>query len=140
MWKTKSSSHKHCLFGLLFSSNAKKIHTDRSILPIFLLCLKRNVSQTLKIRSFKKSFPSVYIMDTTCFDEYLLFRVITRRHSFLYKLVVTQRLCVTAILLRSLKQVFWKKSVFYIHYLNNNITVLLIPQRSRIKLLLLKCS
>ena len=57
IWKIKFSSHKHYLFGLLFSRNAKKTHTDRSILPTFLLCLKRNVSQTLKSSSFKKVFP-----------------------------------------------------------------------------------
>ena len=34
----------------------------------------------------------------------------------------------TAMLLRSLKQMFWKKSVFYICYLHNNITTLLIPK------------
>ena len=66
-------------------------------------------------------------MDTTCC---FLFRVITGRHSFLYKLIVTQKFGVTAMLLRSLKQVFWKKSVFYIHYFHNNIAMLLIPQCS----------
>ena len=30
-------------------------------------------------------------MDTTCFDEFFLFRLITRRRSFLYKLLVTQK-------------------------------------------------
>ena len=69
-------------------------------------------------------------MDTTCFDECFLFRVITGRHSFLYKLIVTQKFGVTAMLLRSLKQVFWKKSAFYIHYFHNKITMLLIPQCS----------
>ena len=83
-----------------------------------------------KVAVAKKSFPSVYIMDTTCFDECFLFRVITGRHSFLYKLIITQKFGVTAMLLRSLKQVFWKKSVFYIHYFHNNITMLLIPQCS----------
>ena len=69
-------------------------------------------------------------MDTTCFDECFLFRVITGRHSFLYKLIVTQKFGVTAMLLRSLKQVFWKKSAFCIHYFHNKITMLLIPQCS----------
>ena len=82
IWKTKFFPHKHYLFGVLFSRNAKKTHTDRSILPTFLLCLKRNILQTLKSSSFKKVFPSVYIMDTTCFDGCFLFRVITGRHSF----------------------------------------------------------
>ena len=36
---------------------------------------------------------------------------------FLYKFIVTQRLPATTMLLRSFKRVFWKKSVFYIHYL-----------------------
>ena len=44
-------------------------------------------------------------MDTTCFDECFLFRVITGRHSFLYKLIVTQKFGVTAMLLRSLKRI-----------------------------------
>ena len=35
-------------------------------------------------------------MDTTCLDECFLFRVITGRHSFLYKLIVTQKFGVTA--------------------------------------------
>ena len=97
---------------------------------LFLLCLRRNVSLTLKSSSCKTSFPSVYIIDATCFDECFLFCVITGRHSFLYKLIVTQKFGVTAMLLCSLKQVFWKKSVFYIHYFHNNITMLLIPQCS----------
>ena len=33
-----------------------------------------------------------------------------------------------AMLLRSLQQVFWKKSVSYIRNLHNNITMLLIPK------------
>ena len=45
-------------------------------------------------------------MDTTSFDECFLFRVITGIHSFLYKRIVTQKFGVTAMLLRSLKQVF----------------------------------
>ena len=47
---------------------------------------------------------------------------------FLYKFLVTLRFGATALLLRSEKQVFWEKSAFYIHYLQNNITMLLIPK------------
>ena len=113
IWKTKFSSHKHYLFGLLFSRNAEKTHTDQSILLTFLLWLKRNASQTLKSSSCKKVFRKcVYIMDTTCFDECFYFRVIAERHYFLYKLIVTQKFGVNTMLLRSLKQAFWKKSVF----------------------------
>ena len=47
---------------------------------------------------------------------------------FLYKFIVTQRFSTIAMLLRSFTQVFWKKSAFYIRYLHNNITMLLIPK------------
>ena len=82
IWKTKFSSRKHYLFGLLFPRNAKKIHTDQSILLTFLLCLKRNVWQTLKSSSCKKVFPKCVYHGYNllrCF----LFLVITGRHSFL---------------------------------------------------------
>ena len=39
----------------------------------FLLCLKRNNSQTLKsIATTKTLFPSVYVIGTTCFDKLFL--------------------------------------------------------------------
>ena len=56
IWKTNFSFHKHYLFGLFFSRNAKKTHTDQSILLTFLLCLRRKVSITLKSSSCKKVF------------------------------------------------------------------------------------
>ena len=127
IWKSKFSSSKQYLFGLLFSRNAKETHTDQSILQIFLLSLKKNISQTFKTAAPKKSFPNAYIIDTTFFDECFLFHVIIGRHYFLYIFIVTQRFDTTAMLLRSLKQLFWKKSAIYIRYLNNNITMLLIP-------------
>ena len=89
----------------------------------FLFYLKRSV-----FKIYKKSFPSVSIIDTTCFDECFLFYVITGHSIFLKKnkFIVTQRLGATAILLRTLKQVFRKKSAFYDRYLHNNITMILI--------------
>ena len=60
----------------------------------------------LKVAAAKKLFPIVCTNDTTCFDEYVLFRVITGRYHFLYKFILTQRFDITAMLLRSLKQLF----------------------------------
>ena len=60
--------------------------------------------------------------DTICFDECFLFHVITGRHYFLYKFIITQRFGETAMLLCSLKQVFWKKPAFYIRFLLNNFS------------------
>ena len=80
----------------------------------------------LKVAAAKKYFPSVFIVGATCFDEYFSFHVITAKQYFLHIFIVTKRLGATTMLLRSFKQVFWKKSVFYIHYLHNNITMMLI--------------
>ena len=81
------TSHKQCLFGLLFAGNSKRNHTDRSILQVLLLFLKRKDSQTFKsLATFlaKTLLPSVYFIVTTCFDKCFLLYVITGRHSFLY--------------------------------------------------------
>ena len=58
----------------------------------------------------------------------ILFHVITGRQYLLQKLIVTQRFGVTAMLLRSLKQVFLKKSAFYICYLHSNFAMVLIQK------------
>ena len=63
----------------------------------------------------------MYIIDTACLDECFLFHVITGRHDLLHKFIATQRFGATAMFLTSLKQVFRKKSAFYVYYLCNNI-------------------
>ena len=48
---------------------------------------------------------------------------------FLHKFIVTKRLGATAMLLHSLKQVFWKKPTFYVLcFLHNNIAMMLMPK------------
>ena len=54
IWKTDFTSHKQYLLGLSFSRNAKKTQTGQAIPQAFLVCLKRNVSQTFKSSSCKK--------------------------------------------------------------------------------------
>ena len=102
--------YKQYFFGLLFSRNARKTDIDQSIRQAFLICPKRSVSQTFESNRCKKFFPkSVY-------HWYNLFRwgffilCDNWKQHFLHKFIVTQRLGVTALLLRSLKQVFWMKS------------------------------
>ena len=71
-----------------------------NFLPITSICLVsfslETSHKTLKVAAAKKSFPSVYVIDTTCFDEGFLFHVITGRHYFLNKFIVTQRFGETA--------------------------------------------
>ena len=50
------TSHKQYSFGLIFSGNQKKIHTDNAFVQVFLLCLKRNDSQTVKSSNCQKRF------------------------------------------------------------------------------------
>ena len=59
IWKTKFTSNKQYFSGHLFSRNAKKTHTDQSILLTFLFYLKINVSRTFKRSSCKKLFPKL---------------------------------------------------------------------------------
>ena len=68
--------------------------------------MKKTSHKPLKAAAAKKSFPGVYIIDTTCFDECFLLHGITRGHYFLYKFIVTQRFDTTTMFLRSLEQVF----------------------------------
>ena len=92
----------------------------------FYSAWKETSHKPLKVAATKKSFSKVYIsliqLASTCF----LFHVITGRHHFSHKFIVTQRFSTSPMLLRFLEQVFWKKSAFYIRYLHNNITMLLI--------------
>ena len=43
----------------------------------------------LKAPAAKMPFPSMYIIDTTCLDVCFLFHVITGRHYFLYKFIIS---------------------------------------------------
>ena len=68
---------------------------------------KETSHKLLKVAAAKMFFLSVFIIDTTCFDEcFFLLHVITGRHCFLCKFIVTLRFGETAMLVCSLKQVF----------------------------------
>ena len=81
---------------------------------VFLFCLKRNSSKILKSSDCKNLFFSVYVVGTTCFSEYFLFRVITGKNHFLWNFIITLRLFSNRHVAASLKQMLWKKSVFYV--------------------------
>ena len=97
----------------------------------FLLCLKRKASQTFESCSCKKlstkclccwySLP-LWMFFIPCDNWKVLFFIQIYRHPGVF--------CNT-MLLCSLKQVFWKKFVFYVRYLHNNITVLLIKVQTK---------
>ena len=128
MWKTKFSSHKQYLFGLPFSINAKKFHADQSTRQMFLLCLKRKVSQTFKISSCKKVFlKCVYHWHN------LLRRMFFIPCDNWKTLFFMQIFCYPEVWYNCrVAAFFWNKcferSSHFISVIHNNITMLLIPK------------
>ena len=53
---------------------------------------RETTRKTLKVAVAKTLFSSVYIIGTSCFDECFLFYVITERHYFSWKFIITLRL------------------------------------------------
>ena len=78
-------SKKQYLLSVFSYRNAKKNHTDQSILHGFLPCLKGNGSQTFNSNICKTLFLQyvcMYVVGTVCCDECFLFCVITGKHWF----------------------------------------------------------
>ena len=101
---------------------------ETNLYKFFHSVWKGTAHKPSKVTTAEYFFPSVYVIGTACFEECFLFRVIIGRHYFLYQFTITQKFSAIAMLLCSLKQVLWKKSIFYVRYLYNNITMLLIPK------------
>ena len=93
-------------FGLIFSWNPNKSHTDQYNTS-FLLSLKRNDS-TFKNSNWINFFSIVHVMVTTYLDKCFLFHVITGSYCFI-KVYWYPEVSSRAMFLRSLKQVIWKK-------------------------------
>ena len=85
-----------------------------------LPCLKRNVTQTLGSSSSKKCSVIMLLVQFASKND-ALFHVISEIHYFSRRFIVNQRSFATAMLLRSLKQMLWKVSVFM--YVISTITL-----------------
>ena len=111
---------------LVFSSRKRQIRLIqiKVYYKLFYSVWKETSHKPLKVTTAKITFPNMYIIDRTCFDLCFLFHVITGRHYFLRKFSSTQRFGAIAMLLRSLTQVFWSRSAFYVRYLQSNTSVL----------------
>ena len=111
-------------FSSLFPRNEKKICADQSILQVFLLCLKRNDSQTFKSNNCTKNVCSVCML--TFFNKCFLLHVISGRHCFLQKSNVTMRIFSITVLLLSLQQVLNEIRGF--HFFPRNNSRIVIPK------------
>ena len=111
---------------LVFSSRKRQIRLIqiKVYYKFFYSVWKETSHKPLKVTTAKITFPNMYIIDRTCFDLRFLFHVITGRHYFLRKFSSTQRFGAIAMLLRSLTQVFWSRSAFYVRYLQSNTSML----------------
>ena len=111
---------------LVFSSRKRQIRLIqiKVYYKLFYSVWKETSHKPLKVTTAKITFPNMYIIDRTCFDLRFLFHVITGRHYFLRKFSSTQRFGAIAMFMRSLTQVFWSRSAFYVRYLQSNTSVL----------------
>ena len=91
---------------LIFSSlEIERRLTEQSFLQLFLLWVKRHHSQSFKSNSCKKHFSPV-LMLLVQLASMNLSSMITERDYFLCEFIIALRFFPTAILLRSLRQVF----------------------------------
>ena len=69
---------------LVFSSREtqRRLMQTKVYYKLFYSVSKEASHKPLKVAAAKKSFPSVFIIDTTCFDECFLFHVITGNSIF----------------------------------------------------------
>ena len=105
---------KQYLLGRLFSRNAKKTHHDQSALQVFSLCLKRNDSQTFKSSRCKKLFLQCACCRYKLLRWMFFISLDNQKSLFFVKVCRYLEIFSAAILQLSLKQVFWKKSLFYV--------------------------
>ena len=101
------------MFSRVFLRNAKKTHTDQSTQKVFFLCLKNKDSQPFKSSSCEKLF-----VHCACYRcnllRWIFFIPFDNWKSLLFVKVCSYFEIILAVILQlSLKQVFWKKSVFY---------------------------
>ena len=122
-------------FGLLFSRNAKKTDATQSIKQTLWFGLNRSVPQTFKSSSCKKVFRKCACHWYKLFRWLFFFLCNNWKQCFLHKFVYTQRLDTADMLLRSLKQAFWKSP----HFTSIIFTIILQwYQRFKIKIQFLK--
>ena len=112
-------------FGFLPLAMQKRLKQTKVYHSFSYFVWKETTQKPLKVAAAKTLFSSVYFIGTTSFDESFLLCLITGGHYFLWKFIVTLRLW-SALLLLSLKLVFWKKSRIFMCYLHNS-NMMLIP-------------
>ena len=100
-----------------------KQSTDQSTLQVLLLCSNRHTNlQKKQLEKKKKN------LECVCYRRNILWWMFfipggNWKTLFLTKVCPYFEILSTAILLLSLKQVYWKKSVFYVFYLHSAVLI-----------------
>ena len=105
----------------------RRLMQTKAYYKISLFSLKRSASKAFQSSRRKRVLPKCV------YHWYNLLRWMffipcdnSKQVFFLHRFIVTQRLGGTVMLMNSVKQVFWKKSTYCMHYLHINITMMLI--------------
>ena len=80
--------------SLIFSSREmqRRLIQTKVCYNLFYSVSKEAFHKPLKVAAAKKSFPRVFVIDTTCFNEFLLFYVITGKTAFHTNLTLPRHL------------------------------------------------
>ena len=126
MKKTKFKSHKQYLCCVLFSGNVETNIQTKMYYIFLALSLKRNGSQTFKCSSSNKPF-----LQCICYWYNLLrqkcFFILCDNWKTLFfiKIIAALRAFPAAMFPRSLREVVWKRSIFYNTAQHSNSTMLI---------------
>ena len=123
IWEIKFTSRKQYLFDRLCSIKVKKTRTGQSILQVLSLCSNWNDTRTFKSSSCKKIF-----LQCICYRcnllQWMSFIPCGNWKTFLTKVYRYFEILSILITLLYLKQVFWKKSIFYVFYLHSAVLIM----------------
>ena len=92
----------------------KRLEQAKAYCSFSYFVWKETTHKSLKVGPAKTFFSSVCIIGTTCFDERFLFYMITGRHYFSWKFILTLKLLKRHVVAFFSLLLFWKKSVFYV--------------------------
>ena len=110
--KNRFTSHKKYLFGIIFSENPKKSHTNQIYYKFFYSAWREATHKPSKVATAKKfSLLCLSLLQLTSINVFI--PCDNWKTLFFIKVYRYRQVSSTVMFLRSLKQMIWKKSVFF---------------------------
>ena len=91
-WKLNLPLSSSIYFVFLPLEMQKRLKQTKVCHAFSYFVWKEATHKPLKVAAANSLFSSVYVIGTTCFDECFSFYVITKRHYFSWKFIITLRL------------------------------------------------